>query len=94
MIVCYILYSKQLDIFYTGITQENIESRLSKHNQASYGFHFTSRANDWEVFLLIECDSVSQSMKIEKHIKKMKSKKFIYNLKLFPQIIEKLKQQY
>jgi len=94
MIACYILYSSSLDKFYTGITQDNVESRLEKHNNSSYGNHYTSQTKDWEIFIVIPCDSVAQSMKIEKHIKKMKSKKYIYNLKSYPEIIEKLKIKY
>ncbi len=94
MIACYILYTPSLDKFYTGITQESFESRLEKHNNSVYGSRFTSQTNDWEVFLILSCDSVAQSMKIEKHIKKMKSKKYINNLKAFPEMIEKLRIKY
>ena len=94
MIACYILYSCSLDKFYTGITQESVDGRLQLHNSSSYGNHFTSQAADWVVFLVIECDSVSQSMKIEKHIKKMKSKNYIHNLKAYPEIIEKLRLKF
>jgi putative endonuclease len=94
MIASYILYSGQLDKFYVGITQDSIENRLLKHNTGSYGNHFTSQANDWTIYLVIPCDSLSQSMKIEKHIKKMKSKKYIQNLRLYPEITEKLKEKY
>ena len=94
MIACYILYSESLDKFYTGITQDSVDSRLQLHNLSSYGNHFTSQANDWVVYLVIECVSVSQSMKIEKHIKKMKSKTYINNLKMYPEIIERLKLKF
>ena len=94
MIACYILYSKGLDKFYTGITQQSVGGRLLNHNLSSYGRHFTSQADDCAVFLVIECKSVSQSMKIEKHIKKMKSKKYIQNLKTYPEMVEKLKLKF
>ena len=90
MIACYILYSVLLDKFYTGITQQSIESRLEMHNKSGYGIHYTSQCSDWEIFLVIPCTSVSQSMKIEKHIKNMKSKKYILNLKKYPEMIERL----
>ena len=64
------------------------------HNQSGYGNHFTSKANDWELFLLLPCDLVAQSMKIEKHIKRMKSRKYIQNLRTYPEIFEKLKLKY
>ncbi len=74
MVSCYIIYSQSIDAFYVGISQERIESRVAKHNAGTYGTHFTSQAKDWELFLLLPCDSVSQSMKIERHIKRMKSR--------------------
>ena len=94
MIACCILYSPSLVKFYTGITQDNVKSRLQIHNNSGYGTQYTSQANDWQIFLIIPCGSVLQSMKIEKHIKKMKSKKYILNLKAYPEIIEKLKIKY
>lgn len=93
-IACYILYSACLDKFYTGITQESIENRLTMHNSGGYGKHFTSSTQDWQLFLVLPCNTVSQAMKIEKHIKKMKSKKYIQNLKAFPEMAEKLIEKF
>lgn len=90
MVACYIIYSASLDKFYTGITQESVESRLEMHKESGYGNHYTSQSSDWEIFLVIPYASVSQSIKIERHIKKMKSKKYIQNLKKYPERIEKL----
>ena len=94
MIACYIIYSQHADKFYIGFTQENVESRIARHNDATYGTHYTSYTNDWKVFLVISCVSVGQAMKIEKHIKKMKSRTYIQNLKAFPEISEKLKKKF
>jgi putative endonuclease len=94
MIACYILLSKKLNKFYVGITQDSIQSRLGKHNTGFYNGTYSKITNDWELFLVIECDSVSQSMLIEKHIKKMKSKIYIENLLKYPEIIKKLKQKF
>ena len=35
-----------------------------------------------------------QSMKMEKHVKKMKSRKYIQNLKAYPEIFKKLKLKF
>ncbi len=92
---CYVIYSESLNRFYTGICQESLEERIKKHNEHSYGEHrFTAKANDWELYLKIDCDSNSQSLKIEKHIKSMKSSQYIKNLVLYPEIIEKLKKRF
>ncbi len=94
MCVCYILYSPTLNKFYTGFTKENIDSRLDKHNTGAYGQHFTSQVNDWELYFTIECETISQALKIEKHIKSMKSSLYIRNLKKYPEISEKLLLKY
>ena len=95
VIACYILHNSSLDKFYTGFTQESIEERLEKHDTGLYGKSYTANlSGKWELFLLIECYSASQALKIEKHIKAMKSKKYIQNLKIYPEIIEKLKDRY
>ena len=83
-----------MDKYYTGITQVGVGSRLSMHNESGYGTHYTSQASDWELYLEIPCASVRQSMRIEQHIKKMKSKKFIQDLNRYPAIVEKLKEKY
>jgi putative endonuclease len=38
----------------------------------------------------IECTSFAQAREIESHVKRMKSKKYIANLKQYPEIIQKL----
>jgi len=92
MIACYIIFSKKLNRFYTGFTQSDLDERILKHNDGSYGGHrFTAKANDWELFIGIECESFKQATTIERHIKKMKSSTYIKNLKAYPEMIEKLK---
>ncbi len=92
MFFVYILYSKKIDRFYTGFTT-NVNTRLDFHKLASSN-KFTGKTNDWELFLVIDCITKSQALAIEKHIKAMKSKSYINNLLLYPEIIEKLKSNY
>ncbi len=93
MVGCYIIFSEKLNRFYIGVTQEGVEKRILNHNGHGYGErHYTATTNDWELFLFIESTDYSQAVRIEKHIKKMKSKTFIINLKQYPEIIERLKQ--
>ncbi len=92
MIACYIIFSKKLDRFYIGVTQSDLNERISKHNNGSYGNHrYTAKANDWELFICIECENIRKATSIEKQIKKMKSSVYIKNLKLYPDLIKKLK---
>ena len=93
MAYVYILHSTSTNNFYTGSCKD-LDSRLTEHQTHTYQNSFTSRASDWEVFLVIENLEYQQSRKIEKHIKRMKSKTFIENLKKYPELIEKLKRKY
>ena len=63
------------------MVQDSFEERLNKHNSGFYKEAYTRFATDWELYLLIECSTVSQALCVEKHIKKMKSKVYIMNLK-------------
>ena len=91
----YIIYSKQLDRFYTGATSLLPDERLYQHTNGFYGDKkFTAKASDWILYHTIECSSRIQSIKIESHIKKMKSKKYIQNLKIYPEITNKLLKKY
>ena len=89
----YILFSNSLNRFYIGETADFV-SRLKQHNSGFYDKAYTKKATDWEEYLLIKCDSKHQSLKVETHIKKMKSTAYIKNLKKYPEIILKLKEKY
>jgi putative endonuclease len=90
----YILLSRSLNKYYTGATQRKFDLRLQEHLSKYFEDAFTKIVDDWTVFLVIECDTMTQALLIEKHIKKMKSKKYIENLKNFPEMIEKLRFKY
>jgi putative endonuclease len=88
----YILHSVKLNRFYIGETI-NLTQRLEFHKN-SPSSKFTGKAGDWTLFLEIKCTSKNQALHIEKHIKKMKSKTYIENLKKFAEISQKLKARY
>jgi putative endonuclease len=94
MPACYILYSKAINKFYIGATGETVSERLNKHVQGFYDNKYTAIAKDWEIFLAIECMTTKQAFAIEAHIKRMKSRKYIENLKCYPEMIEKLLNHY
>ena len=65
------------------------------HLVKSYGEKkFTAAADDWQISLAIKCQSINAARSIEKHIKRMKSSKFIQNLIQYPELINKLIDQY
>jgi len=92
MNVVYIIFSVKLNRFYIGFTSD-FDTRMEFHKNAE-SHKFTSNADDWKLFLKIECTSKTQGLAIEKHIKKMKSKTYIENLIKYPDITSKLKEKY
>lgn len=88
----YILHSQKLNRFYIGFTS-NFDLRLEFH-QNSEKRKFTYNAQDWILFLKIDCDSKKQGLAIEKHIKLMKGKIYIENLIKHSEIITKLLEKY
>ena len=86
---CYILYSKKLDRYYIGET-EDIDQRLILHNSGFFKGSYTSKVSDWVIYYFIKCNSREQARAIEYYIKKMKSRKYIENLSKYPEISEKL----
>ena len=89
----YILYSKKLDKYYIGFT-ENLNQRLDFHLNDSQTRKFTYKADDWELIFIIECESKNQGLSIEKHIKSMKSRIYIQNLLQYPEMKFKLLEKY
>jgi len=89
----YILYSESLDSYYIGETVD-LKQRLQEHNSGFYDSAFTKQSKDWILYYTIECNNRVQARKIETHIKKMKSKVYIQNVKKYPEIISKLKNKY
>ena len=88
----YILYSKGLEKYYIGETLD-LEERIKQHNSGFYETGYTKQVSDWELFCSITCKDRTQARKIEAHIKKMKSKAYIQNLKKYPEISERLKNK-
>ena len=92
---CYILYSKSVDHYYVGSCHEDLIQRLKKHNEKGYGTKtYTTIADDWLLFHIIECDCYAQAVRIERHLKRMKSRNYIENLKRYPEMSAKLKSRY
>jgi putative endonuclease len=68
--------------------------RFQNHLDKFYPNSFTSKANDWVVYYSIELLNISSAIRFEKHIKKMKSRKFIENLKNSPELEADLKLKF
>ncbi len=77
MYVVYILYSKAIDQYYVGQTQ-NLDERLLQH--ISFRSKSTKKANDWVLVHKEVFESRSEAMHREKEIKSKKSRKYIEKL--------------
>ena len=88
----YILYSQSLDKFYIGYTSD-FSARFDFHNSLQNNI-WTKNGKPWAVHLLIEKLGKSQALKIEKHLKNMKSRNYLIDLKLNPSAIAELKQRF
>ncbi len=93
MFVVYIIYSKKLNRYYIGTT-DDFERRYAEHNSHHFSDSFTSKGIPWDKFLVIDSLTSDQAYKIETYIKRMKSKTYISNLIKYPKIILRLKQMY
>ena len=89
MTCCYIIYSPSLDSFYIGVTHQSMNQSLDSHNTGKYSKSFTSKANDWEVFLTLAGEDYAHAIRIERKIKRMKSRKYLINLKKYPELLDK-----
>ncbi len=89
----YIIFSEKLNKLYIGYSSDTDE-RLAYHNESERNKIWTKRGIPWKKFLTIKCDSEKQAINIERHIKKMKSKKYIENLAKYPEMVDKLIQKY
>ena len=83
MAIVYILYSTKLNKYYIG-SCEDLGQRFQQHKDGVYSQGFTRKANDWEIFYELDNLEYSQARKIESHIKRMKSKRYIESLRDYP----------
>ena len=76
MFSIYIIHSKSADKYYVGYS-ENVYRRVEKHNSTPFKT-FTSKYRPWVLKASFEVGgNRGKAMKIEKYIKRQKSKKFI-----------------
>ena len=89
----YILYSRSIDKYYVGET-DDVDRRRLLHNIGHFKGSYTSQSSDWEIVLKVECKDRSQALAIENAIKKWKSREYIENLVKYPELMEKLKKKF
>jgi putative endonuclease len=77
MFTLYILYSKSIDSYYVGYTND-IHRRLSEHNRKKG--KFTDRGIPWHMVYSEDFNTKKEVMDREKLIKSKKSRAFIIEL--------------
>ncbi len=93
MYYVYAIQSKLDQSFYTGRTS-SLEERLHCHNMPELNVGITKRKSPWDYFFILEVGNLKLAGRIENHLKKMKSKKYIKDLKKYPEIAQKLIKKY
>ncbi len=73
----YILYSKSIDKFYVGSTN-NIDNRIYRHNKGQS--KYTRKGIPWELVHLEKFNNRTDAYRREKQIKNMKSRKYTLEL--------------
>jgi len=85
----YIVYSKKIDKFYVGETQ-NLENRILQHNSHYFSKNFTKAADDWKIVLHFKLANREEALFLEKFIKRMKSRVFIKKIIDSPEILKNI----
>lgn len=67
---------------------------MDQHNTHFFAKSFTTRAKDWNIYLQIVCRDKNQAQKVEAHLKRMKSRHYLQNLKKYPKMQEDLLKRY
>jgi putative endonuclease len=77
MYYIYIIHSPSSDIHYVGYSND-YQRRLNEQNEQDYFNTFTSKHRPWLLKAAFQCgDSEKEAIRIERFIKKQKSKFFI-----------------
>ncbi len=93
MCFVYIIQSEADDTFYVGYTR-NLSERLDFHNDPKINSGVTRHKIPWKYFYTLKAPNCKVAIKIEKHIKRMKSQSYINNLKKYPEMGQKLLKKY
>jgi len=72
----------------------DLKQRLFLHNSNTLNRGVTRKKIPWEYFIILEVESKAVALRIEKHIKNMKSRVYIQNLKKYPELAQNLIKKY
>jgi putative endonuclease len=93
MATAYIIYSKATNNYYVG-SSTDFEMQLEQHRNGHFPKGYKSAATDWTTFFTIDNIEIDTARRIEKHIKKNKSKEYFETLQANPGIKVKLIEEF
>ena len=93
MFYVYVIQSLKDNSFYIGRTSD-LQKRLEYHNSHQKNLGITRHKIPWKYFFFLEVESSIIADKIERHLKRMKSRIYLQNLSQYPEISEKLIKKY
>ncbi len=89
----YVIQSSQDHSYYIG-HKTDLAERLKYHNSVQKNIGVTRRKISWSYFYVLEVENSTIASKMEKHIKRMKSREYLKNLAKYPEMGEKLIKKY
>lgn len=90
----FVFYSPSSNDFYFGET-DDFQSKLDKLNSGYYDtLKVIAKASDWEIKLVIECESKSQAVKVLKHISSKPNPLYLNNLSIHPGLVKRLLERF
>lgn len=93
MATFYVIYSRSIDNFYVGSSLD-YEVQLEQHQKNHFPKGYKSGATDWTTFFTVGNIPIDTARRIEKHVKKMKSRAYFESLKADPKITDQLKEEF
>lgn len=85
----YIIYSPAADKYFAGETN-NVPESMKLHNSHKKIKAFTGAASDWELKLILNCNTKEEAVYLQKLIKRKKSRDFIQEIIEHPELLKKL----
>ncbi|MBX9784437.1 MAG: GIY-YIG nuclease family protein [Chitinophagaceae bacterium] len=80
MYYLYILFAERYNLYYVGYTS-NYQQRLIQHNTQDFFNTYTSKYRPWKMMAVFECGEIeNDAIRLERFIKKQKSRKLIEKL--------------
>jgi hypothetical protein len=86
----FVFYSPNLDDYYFGESDEFMD-KLNKLNSGYYDtLKAIAKASDWEIKLVIECETKAQAVKVLKHLSTKPNRLYLNNLSNHPGLVKRL----